>query len=152
MTKRNSSFGEKGVILQSAAARNLKLILAIWEEAGGEHKPLVKVTFRHDHKSSGIPKTNKMYKTWINVTELHALILSLQRAATLLDEWAEGTLDLEDILAEDEDARILVSTERILAPTIEGMLSMKNRIREEAEEEQNSPSDIDINDWSKDDL
>jgi hypothetical protein len=48
----------------------------------------------------------------------------VERAALLIDEFNEGTLDLKHILSEDEDARLLVATEETMFPDLDNMFEL----------------------------
>jgi len=127
-------FGEKGVILRSALAKNIKVTLALWphEESPNAHKILCKPTVSRLNQK-GAFKTNQPYKSWLSVREVYALIGALERGLVLMEEYSEGTLDLKDILAEDEDARMFTRTKSVMYPTIDGMFDMTEALALEEE-------------------
>lgn len=127
-------FQEKGIILKSALSDNVKVTLALWpvEKGAEQHKMLAKVTVRRRNKF-GAYKTNQPYKSWLSAREVAGVITSMQRALVLMDEYNEGTLDMKDILAEDEDARLFTATESVMYPTIEGMFDMSEALKKERE-------------------
>jgi hypothetical protein len=122
-------FNEKGIILKSALASNVKAVLALWptETPDVKHIPLVKVIVGR-RNAKGLLKSNILYKAWLDAREIRAVISTLERAAGLMDEYAEGTLDLTHLLAEDEDIRLVVSTESTMKPTIDGMFDMSKYV------------------------
>ena len=127
-------FKEKGVILKSALATNVKVTLALWVDDDPERtRLLAKPTVRRLN-AQGSFRTNQPYKMWLGPRELRALATTLERAAVLMDEYQEGTLDLEHILAEDEDARMFTQTESVMFPTIEGMFDMSEHLEKEVKE------------------
>jgi len=122
-------FNEKGIILKSALASNVKAVLALWptETSDVKHIPQVKVIVGR-RNAKGLLKSNILYKAWLDAREIRAVISTLERAAGLMDEYAEGTLDLTHLLAEDEDIRLVVSTESTMKPTIDGMFDMSKYV------------------------
>jgi hypothetical protein len=136
-------FKEKGVVLRSALASNLKVIIGLWPDENtptGQAilaKPLVR---RMNRK--GTFKTNQLYKAWLDPREVRALIAALERAAVLMDEHVEGTIDLSHLLAEDEDARLFVGTESVMYPTIDGMFDMTEHLEKEKEKLEEEDDDF----------
>lgn len=126
-------FGEKGVILTSGLADNVKATLAIWERDDGTEDVRCKVTVRRTNRS-GRFNTNQPYKVWMHVRETWAVLSVLQRALTLMEEYYDGTLDLKDILAEDEDARLFTTTKSTVYPTIDGMFDLSEHLEKEEKE------------------
>ena len=124
-------FKEKGVILKSALSKNVKVTIALWEPSDQQRAPtiLAKPTVQR-MSESGFFKSNQPYKTWLTPRELIALKQLMDRAAIMMDEYSEGTLDLRSILSEDEDARLFTTTESVLYPTIEGAFSMDEGLAE----------------------
>jgi len=126
--------GDKGVILTTGLAENVKVTLALWpaRDNSGSYvilaRPVVKRLTR------GTFKTNLKYKNWFSIREVYALIATLQRASCLMEDYFEGTLDLTHILAEDEDTRLFTDTEGSMYPTIDGMFEL-NEKRENKEKE-----------------
>lgn len=114
-------FGEKGVILSSAISENIKAIIAIFEDGNtGKLRPLVKIVCKRNRLSKTPKRSTQLYKEWLSTKEVCALIILLNRISVLLEEHAEGTLDLRDVLAEDEEVERFVanrepqSTENLL--------------------------------------
>lgn len=126
--------GDKGVIVKSALSENIKVTLGLWGDPELQvSKPytlLAKPTARR-HTRGGI-KTTDIYKTWLSLKEVYALRSALDRAVILMEEYFEGTLDLEDILKEDEDALRFITE----SPTIKNMFDHGNvpKTDEEIEE------------------
>lgn len=137
-------FKEKGIVLKSAISENVKITLALFEnDTTGELSFLAKPTIRRLNKS-GKFNTNLPYKAWHNARELAALQALLTRAQALMDEYAEGTLNLTDILAEDEDARMFTRTEGVMYPTIDGAFTMDEGKAEVEESEPQSTGVIEV--------
>lgn len=118
--RKNGKFQDKGVILRSSVAQNVRCILGLFEqeEASMPPVPLVKPCVRRIRSSRSF--NTSPYKTWLNSKEIAAMIALLQRALILIDEHEEGNLDLRDILSEDEDGMYVVNTSFIDGAREEG--------------------------------
>ena len=116
-------FRSKGAILKSSLSENLKCILGIYERDGAPVL-LAKPVVRRKLARTGSVKSQELYKTWLSPHEVAGLINMLQRALDLMDDYEEGVLDLEQLLAEDEDGRRLVNTKTLQNPTIGGAFSL----------------------------
>lgn len=125
-------FGEKGIILKTGLAKNVKATIGVYEDHEGNYRILCKPSVRRLTVRDNY--TNEPYKTWLSIREIYAMVLTLQRAASLMEEYYEGSLELDDILAEDEDARILVATDSVMYPSIDNMFSMESTLAKEKEE------------------
>lgn len=117
-------FHDKGIILSSAVADNIKVILALFQDSRpsdhndqGSNRPrfLARPIIRKIKTPPGSPHP---YKNWMTAREIAALRALLDRASQLMDEYEEGTLDLCHLLSEDEDARQLVATDATMHPTV----------------------------------
>lgn len=137
-------FQEKGIILKSAVSQNVKGIIALYEDSKkGVLRPLLKPLLLRVKSSHH--KYNNPYKTWMDAIEIAGMISMLQRALVLMEEYYDGTLDLEDILAEDEHASNTVFTESIMHPTLENMFTPRDNPPKEKvpSESENKPEDDD---------
>lgn len=132
--------GDKGVIIKSALSENVKIILGLWGNEARQqapHKLLAKPTIRR-HTRGGIKHTD-IYKSWISLKEAYALRSALDRTIILMEEYFEGTLDLEQILKEDEDAlRFITET-----PSMQNMFDHGNAPKTEEEELQRKSEESD---------
>lgn len=126
-------FKDKGVIIDSALCENIRVFLALWyNDETGQERPLVKPITRRMNKTKGSYREASAYKSWLNIHEVYAMISCLQRVAVYMEEYYEGTLDLKDILAEDEEARGLIATEESMNPTIDKLMNDIQKDRVEA--------------------
>jgi predicted phosphodiesterase len=95
----------------------VKAIISLFKpEDGGRVKLLLKPVIRRGQ--IGVKRNTSLYKSWLDVHEVHALIMVLTRAINYMEEYEEGTLDLDQILTEDEDGRIFLNKEK---PSIDNM-------------------------------
>lgn len=108
--RKNGRFQDKGIVLRSSVAQNVRCILGLFEqeETSMPTTPLVKPCVRRVKSLRSF--STSPYKTWLNSREIAAMIALLQRALILIDEYEEGNLDLKDILSEDEDGMYVVNT------------------------------------------
>lgn len=139
-------FGEKGIILRSAASPNVQITMALYENEDGSKSFLAKPTIRRINHSGNFI-TNQPYKSWLTAREVLAMATLLMRAAERMDKYEEGSLDLTHLLAEDEDARMFTRTKSVMYPTIDGMFEMdETNMGNRSEEENTGAIEVDPND------
>lgn len=123
--------GEKGVILKSSVRDNVKVTLALFQPDEGEPRLLAKPTVK---KLLNKRYTySNPYKAWLYPSEVASIIALLQRALAMMDEYAEGTLDLQHILAEDEDARLFTANDSVMMPEIDTAFDLSPHVEKDAE-------------------
>jgi hypothetical protein len=130
-------FAEKGIILRSAVSDSVKIVLALYPDKKSKEKyrPLVKAMVKRISKNKTYVSTS-IAKTWMDVREVYGMISCLQRVASLMEDYYDGTLDLSHVLAEDEDLRKIVATEGAMVNTIEDMFSLATPVKEKLSNEE----------------
>lgn len=114
---------EKGIILTSALSDSIKVIIGLFFDAKTEKdRPLVKVLAKRRSKTNLVTGVTP-FKAWMDIREVYALIVCLKRASELLEEHSAGTLDLPDLLLEDEDVRASSSPSSLPEVTVERLLA-----------------------------
>jgi hypothetical protein len=111
-------FGDKGIILESSISNTVKLMMALFSRDSGE-TVLLSLPILKKSTNGNFQTGKDRFKRWYNPRELVALRLLLERATLIADEYAEGTIELEKILKEDEDASALILTESDTKLTIQ---------------------------------
>ena len=126
----SGQFLDKGIIIKSQLSDTVKILLALYQnqDSGiGSKVPYVKILVKRLKPSyNGTRKRTTLYKNWITLKEVYAVIASLQRAAVAMEEYYEGTLALDKILTEDEDAANFIYRESAAQPTIDNMFLMED--------------------------
>ena len=132
-------FGEKGVIINTAVSDRVRATLALYPDnkgSEGDYIPLLKPTvLRKDRRKDAWRNTN-LYKAWLSLGEAYALMNVLQRAVILMEEYYDGSLDLKDVLAEDEEIRGFMKTNSTMRPTIDNMFEPLVANKEEENEDE----------------
>jgi hypothetical protein len=91
-------FGVRGIIYNSPISAGIRAVITnSVDTRSNTNIPLMKFVIR---KSKFSPF---YYKNWFNYTEVTALIRLLQRCQAVMEECHDGTLDLQELLSEDED-------------------------------------------------
>lgn len=105
----------------------MRVTLALYRnnpDAATQYVLLAKPTVKR--RKDGVHHNPSPYKTWMTAKEIAALIPLLQRALTLMDEHHEGTLNMEHILSEDEEASRFIMVEGYKPPTLENIFELPN--------------------------
>lgn len=126
------SFKDNGAIFGSGIARNVKVIVGLFQADNGDVLPLTRLTVK---RRGGVVPT--VYKTWMGLDEVYAAITTLQRAAYLIEEYREGNVDLEQVLSADpEVARLVVTPTSVQPKSIEDLVDYARQVAEEVKKEE----------------